>query len=235
MNDYVHSLKKLRLKYGTLPCQERFKFGAGDPVVCKTAYFFPVLIHGTCAIMRVSVVPGKLMLLIGKDTLKILEARFDLKSNIWNFPGAGDLEGQVLRESGANHLMAPLLSESFWEFPDSFASSETVEPWFTRRMTNETFSMKRSPGSRTIRDLMITSGRRSFQRLHRTFRRLRQKRAASNEQESHMEGEKMESDMMDAKGSLHQKSNDVCITEDAESIDFGWFENTKLNRVKNGT
>ena len=42
----------------------------------------------------------------------------------------------------------------------------------------------------------------------------------------------MESDVMDAEGSLHQKSNDVCITEDAESIDLWW---TKLNRVKNGT
>ena len=31
-NEHVHSLKKLKLKYWTLPCQERFKFGAGDPV-----------------------------------------------------------------------------------------------------------------------------------------------------------------------------------------------------------
>ena len=31
-------------------------------------YFIPVVIRGACAIMRVSVVPGKLMLLIGKDT-----------------------------------------------------------------------------------------------------------------------------------------------------------------------
>ena len=38
-------------------------------VVCKMAYFIPVLIHGAFAIMRFSVVPGKLMLLIGKDTL----------------------------------------------------------------------------------------------------------------------------------------------------------------------
>ena len=59
MNDFVHSLKKLKLKYWTLPCPERFKFGAGDPVVCKTAYFIPVFIHGASAIMRVFVVPGK--------------------------------------------------------------------------------------------------------------------------------------------------------------------------------
>ena len=63
----IHS-KKLKLKYWTIPCQERFKFGAGDPVLCKTGCFLPVLIHGACAVMRVSVVPGKLMLLIGKDT-----------------------------------------------------------------------------------------------------------------------------------------------------------------------
>ena len=59
----IHS-KKLKLKCWTLPFQERFKFGAGDPVVSKTAYIIPVLIRGACAIMRVSVVPGKLMLLI---------------------------------------------------------------------------------------------------------------------------------------------------------------------------
>ena len=31
----------------------------------------------------------------------------------------------------------------------------------------------------------------------------------------------MESDVMDAEGSLHQKSNEVCVTEGAESIDLG--------------
>ena len=44
-----------------------------------------------------------------------------------------------------------------------------------------------------------------------------------------------ESDVMDAEGSLYQKQREVCITEDTESIDLEWFENTKLNRVKNGT
>ena len=126
--------KKLKLKYWTLPCQERFKFGAGDPVVCKTAYFIPVLIHGACAIMRVSMVSGKLMLLIVKDTLKVLEARFD---NIGIFPGAGHFEWKVLRESRANHLMVPSLSETFWEFHDSFVPSETAGP-----VMNETFSGK---------------------------------------------------------------------------------------------
>ena len=53
------------------------------------------------------------MLLIGKETLIVLEARFDLKNNIGNFPGAGDFEGKVLRESCAGHLMVPLLPESF--------------------------------------------------------------------------------------------------------------------------
>ena len=85
MNDYVHSLKKLKLKYWTLPRQERFKFEAGDPVVCRMAYFIPILIHGACAIIRVSVVQVKLKLLIGKDSLKVLVARFDLKKNIGIF------------------------------------------------------------------------------------------------------------------------------------------------------
>ena len=44
-----------------------------------------------------------------------------------------------------------------------------------------------------------------------------------------------ESDVMDAEGSPRQKPREVCSTEDTESIDLGWFENTKLNRVKNGT
>ena len=35
MHDNVHSLKKLKLKYWTLLCQERFKFGAGDPLFAR--------------------------------------------------------------------------------------------------------------------------------------------------------------------------------------------------------
>ena len=98
---------------------------------------------------------------------------------------------------------------------------------------------------------MITLGKGSLQRLHHTFRRLRQRKATANEQNSQEEEKVMESDVMDAEGSLHQKPRDsdvmdaegslhqkpreVCITEDTVSIDLGWFENTKLNRVKNGT
>ena len=76
--------------------------------------------------MRVPVVPGELMLLICKDTLKVLEARFDLKNNIGFLPGAGDFEGKVLRERHAGHLMVPLLPESL--------PSETAGPLFSRRM-----------------------------------------------------------------------------------------------------
>ena len=54
------------------------------------------------------------MLLIGKDTLNFLKARFDLENNIRIFPGAGDLEGKVLRESRAGHLMVSLLLDSSW-------------------------------------------------------------------------------------------------------------------------
>ena len=83
----------------------------------------------------------------------------------------------MLRESRAGHLMVPLLPESFWEFHGSFVPSDTAEPLvFSANVMNETFSVKRLPGSRTILDLMFTSGRVSFQRLHRAFRRLRQKR-----------------------------------------------------------
>ena len=56
VNVHVRSLKQFQLKYWTLPRWERFKFGAGDPVVCKSAYLLPVMVHGACAIMRVSVV-----------------------------------------------------------------------------------------------------------------------------------------------------------------------------------
>ena len=199
MNDCVDSLKKLKLKYWTLPCQERFKFGAGDPVACRTAYFIPVFFHGACAIMRVSVVPGKFMLLIGKDTLNVLDARLDLKHNIGIFPGAGDLQGKVLRESRAGHLMVPLLPDTSWEFHDSFVPPETAGRLvFSANVTNEVFSVKRLQGSRTIRDLMISSGKGSFQRLHRTFRGLRQKRTTASEQDSQVEEEVMENVVMDA-------------------------------------
>ena len=71
MNHYVHSLKNLKLKYWTLPCQERFNFGAGDPVVCKTAYFIPVLMHGACAIIRFDL----------KNNIGIFEVLDILKAN----------------------------------------------------------------------------------------------------------------------------------------------------------
>ena len=106
-----------------------------------------------------------------------------------------------------------------------------------------------------MRDLMIAYGKGSFQRLHRTFRRLRQKRATGNEHDFVKREEWMGTDVMDADGSLHQKPRDACvmeaatadesslrqksngasILEDVESVDLRWFENTKLNRVKNGT
>ena len=50
--------------------------------------------------------------------------------------------------------------------------------------------------------------------------------------ESSLHQKPNESDVMDAEGPLYQKPREVCITEDTESIDLGWFENTKLNRVK---
>ena len=103
------------------------------------------------------------MLLIGKDTLKVLDARFDLKKNIGIFPGAGEFEDKVLRESRAGHMMVPMLPESYWEFLDFFVPSETAGPLvFSTNVKNENFSVKRLPGSRTIRDLMVTSGRGHF-------------------------------------------------------------------------
>ena len=50
------------------------------------------MMHGACAIMRVSAV----LKWIGTDTLKVLEARFDLKNKNGIFPGAGDFQGKVL-------------------------------------------------------------------------------------------------------------------------------------------
>ena len=50
--------------------------------------------------------------------------------------------------------MVPLLPESLWEFHDSFVPSETAGPRvFSTNVMKETFSVKRLPGSRTIRDL----------------------------------------------------------------------------------
>ena len=82
---------------------------------------------------------------------------------------------------------------------------------------------------------MITSGRGACQRLHRTFRPLRQQKVTVNEHDSEVEEEMMESDVMDAERSLHQKPREACISEDTDSIDLAWFENTKLNCMKNDT
>ena len=51
---------------------------------------------------------------------------------------------------------------------------------------------------------MISSGKGSFQRFHRSFRRLREKRATANEQDSQVEDVVMDNVVMDAEGSLHQ-------------------------------
>ena len=107
------------------------------------------------------------MLLIGKYMLKVLEARFDLKNNIGIYPG---LQGKELRENRARHLMVPLLPDTSSEFHDSFTPSETAGPMiFSANVMNEAFSVTRTPGSRTVRYLLITSGSGSCQRLQRTF------------------------------------------------------------------
>ena len=79
---------------------------------------------------------------------------------------------------------------------------------------SEVFSVKRIPGSRTVRDLMITSGTGPFHRLHRTFRPLLQKKATANEHNPREQEGMLENDVMDAEGSLHQKLHEVSITED---------------------
>ena len=56
-----------------------------------------------------------------------------------------------------------------------------------------------------------------------------------NEHDSQVEEEMMESGVMDVEESLHQKPREACISEDTDSIDLAWFENTKLNRMKNDT
>ena len=61
--------------------------------------------------------------------------------------------------------------------------------------------MKRLPRSRTKRDLMISFGKGSFEKLQRTFRRLRQKKALPMNK-TQVEEEMMENDVMDVEGSL---------------------------------
>ena len=115
------------------------------------------------------------------------------------YPGAGYFQGGVLRESRAGHLMVPLLPESSWDFHDSCVPLETAGPLhFPTNVMSEAFSVKRLPGSRTIRDLMITSRKGSFQSLHRTVGRLRQKKASANEPDSQLEEEMMENVVKDA-------------------------------------
>ena len=201
------------------------------------------MVRGVCAIMRVSVVPWKVMLLIGKDSL---EARFDLVNNIGIFLGAGDFQGKVLQESWAGDLMIPLLRDSFWEFSDQFTPSEKGGPLVLLvNVTNEVCSVRRIPGSRMLRDLMIAAGSGSFQRWRRTFRKYR----LSMTLESSMKKTKWtrlmkktpctRSRAMFARwvivveSSMHQKPRDDCVGEDPESIDLAWFESTTSNPLKN--
>ena len=110
----------------------------------------------------------------------------------------------MLRESRAGHLVVPLLPESFWDFMNLCPIGNCGTPFFSTSAMNETFSVKRLPGSRTIRDLMITSGRGHFKDsigLLDVYVR---------------KGTLMESDVMDAEGSLNQKSCDFCAIEESD-------------------
>ena len=91
-------------------------------------------------------------------------------------------------------------------------------------MTLETFSVKLLPGLKTIRDLSSivfcdVCDRKKPLKVGIPLK---------------VEGS-IQSDVIHVEDSLLQKPREVCITEDTESFDLGWFENTKLNRVKNDT
>ena len=78
------------------------------------------------------------MLLIGKDTLKVLEARFELKNK-----------------------------NRFGSFMTLCSIGKLRDPWFfSASAMNETFSVKRLLGSRTYRDLMITSATFTSEKGH---------------------------------------------------------------------
>ena len=75
---------------------------------------------------------------------------------------------------------------------------------------NETFSVKRLPGSRSIRDLMVTSGRGHFKDSIGLFDIcVRKGPLRMNKNLSQIEEELVESDVTDAEGSLHQEPRDV--------------------------
>ena len=67
---------------------------------------------------------------------------------------------------------------------------------------------------------MISSGKESFQGLHRTFRRWRQKRTTAGEQDSQVEEEVLENVVMDAKGSLHQKPRECDVMDVEKSLHY---------------
>ena len=166
LNDFVHSLKKLKL--WTLPCQERFKFGACDLVVCKTACFIPDSIHEAPAVMRVSVTPRKLMLLIGKDTLRVSEARFDLKNNIGFFWVLEIFSAKCCEKVAQDTWRFHCCLVRLGSFMIRLSHRRLRAHLFSlRNVTSDAFSVKRvPPGSRTIRDVMITSGRGSIQKSY---------------------------------------------------------------------
>ncbi|CAE7864387.1 TY1B-PL [Symbiodinium microadriaticum] len=77
-------LQRRGIQWKTVPEEETFQFGSGDPVVSTTAVFYPVsLVPGMCDVLRMSVVEGPATLcpgLIGPSELSRWGVNFDFRT-----------------------------------------------------------------------------------------------------------------------------------------------------------
>ena len=77
-------LQRRGIEWKTVPEQETFQFGSGDPVVSTTAVLYPVsLVPGMCDVLRMSVVEGPATLcpgLIGPSELSRWGVTFDFRT-----------------------------------------------------------------------------------------------------------------------------------------------------------
>ena len=176
LDDYIKMLKERGLPFWIVPCREKFRFGSGEPVQCNTAFYVPITAFGGNGILRISAVPGRLPMLLGKDALRKLEARIDLKLNTGCFPGITKSGPQKLEESKAGHLMLPLLPDEGWQAKEGWEPNENEKVVTIFDDMLEAMRAERVAASRTARDMLLLSGSESYHGLHRVFRRLRRKK-----------------------------------------------------------
>ena len=172
----MKALSEIALPHWKCECDESFRFGPGDPVRYIEVYFILVTIQGFNCLLRVSIVPGKLPLLVvvGKDALQKMKTKIDLETNYSKFPGIGDHNGSVCSESRAGHMILPLLPDKHWTWTQREPKEGDPVVQSCSQIVNsaEVHRAVRLPGSRVARDMLLSAGRESCGPLAAAMQRL---------------------------------------------------------------